>query len=150
MADESPAWGPDDGEGSRSKEEKEPVMVRYASLTQKGRETLKAVDETLGKISSVETSSKTGTKASNQSDLPSVTLLKDYTNNTYYDYVGRVEVRPSKFGCSYIVIADRKTGKQLCEIDSDFTGEFLKYDGKVIRFRGKLNKYHGIVEPHNK
>ena len=86
------------------------------------------------------------------SDLPSAKLLKDCLNEAYYDYVGRVEVRSNKHieVSNYVVIVDRKTGNDLCEIDISHGGEFLKYDGKVISFRGKYNKASQLVTPHNK
>ena len=85
------------------------------------------------------------------SNLPSVTLLKDRANIAYYDYVGKVVMRRARVGLeNYVVIVDRKTGEDLCQIDVDNTSLFLKHKGKVVKFRGKLDKYHGLVTPHVK
>jgi len=86
------------------------------------------------------------------SDLPSVTLVKKHFSGEYYDYIGRVEVRPNKFlkGSNYVVIVDRKTGETLCEIDGKHKEKFLKYEGQVIGFRGIVHTRRGRVTPHIK
>ncbi len=84
-------------------------------------------------------------------ELPSVTLVKEHTTGDYYDYVGRVEVKPSSHveGASYVVILDRKTGEQICQICGKDKKLFHGYNGKVVSFRGK-DEGNGIVIPHVK
>ncbi len=84
-------------------------------------------------------------------ELPSVTFVKRHNTKDYYDYVGRVEVIPSIHvkGTRSIVILDRKTGEQICQICGKHKDLFRKYDGKVVSFRGK-DDGDGWVKPHVK
>jgi len=85
-------------------------------------------------------------------DLPSIKFLGEYFGTEYFDYRGRVEWRQGFAGTTplekYLILVDRKTGEQLCEISKSHENEFTDYVGRGVSFRGKLE--HGVVIPHNK
>jgi hypothetical protein len=84
-------------------------------------------------------------------ESPSVVLVKKHPFGDYYDYVGRVNViRGPDGSVSYVVITDRKTGEYLGQIAREHNDEFVKHEGKVIRFRGRVDKHRGVIISHNK
>jgi len=85
-------------------------------------------------------------------DLPSVTLVRKHPDGDFYDYVGRVEVvRGPDESVRYVHILDRHTGERLCRLSGGYQYEFVARDGKVVKFRGKIdNFHHGLVIPHIK
>ncbi len=80
----------------------------------------------------------------------SIVLVKEHVTGNYYDYIGRVNIIRGQDGSiSYVLIEDKDTGEILGQIDTRYNDMFAKYEGKVIKFRGRECS-PGLIIPHTK
>ena len=130
------------------KAEYENLMKRAKDLASKAPKYEIKDSNTNFKVLDVESDSKNLKEVLDNSD--SVTFVGEKNRLRYYDINGVVQVRGYSNSQKYATIVDKKTGKDICNITTNFNMDFLPRDGKEIIFRGILYPNESIIIPHIK